>query len=100
MQARCGSDPTAECVIWGRPRISELTLTDERWFCPLPSQGHLRQQCLDITGGDRPQPRLLAEADGERQLPARLAEIESLVEHAGRRGGRIRGVSRRHGLAP
>src|SRR6516162_3529860 len=49
---------------------------------------------------DRLEPGLLAQSDGEGQLPLAQAEIESQVEHRGVGNGTIGTVSRCHGKAP
>jgi hypothetical protein len=60
----------------------------------------LRQQGIRAAGRDRPEPGFLAQADGERQLPVLVAQLQSEVENRCRRHGRIPLVSRRHGKVP
>ena len=57
----------------------------------------LQNKAQSAAGGDRLEPGLLAQTDGEGQLPVAGTQIQSQVEHRGIRDGRIRGVSRCHG---
>ena len=57
----------------------------------------LQDQAQNAAGGDRLEPGLLTQPDGESQLPIAGAQLQSQVEHRGVGGGTIRVVSRCHG---
>jgi hypothetical protein len=50
----------------------------------------LQDQAQSAAGGDRLEPRLLAQPDGEGQVPIAGVQIQSQVEHRGAGGGTIR----------
>ena len=64
---------------------------------PLLGGLDLGQQSHGVAGRDRPEPGLLAQADGEGQLPRAGTQFQSHVKHRGRYSGTIVFVGRCHG---
>jgi hypothetical protein len=61
---------------------------------------HFGQERNNVASLDIPQTGLLAQANGEGQLPGAPAQIQRKIKNRGRHEVRIRVVSRRHGKAP
>ena len=59
-----------------------------------PGVVDLRHEDVEVARRDGAQSGLPARTDGEGELPGVPAQLESQVEHGGRRGGRIGRVSR------